>query len=156
MLFSNCVFTANWGARGGGVSALGATVTSLDSVFTANVSRYSGAGIYCQDTLGTFDRCSFKGNSAGGNGGGYGADNVNPSIRFRDCLFSGNRSANGGGLRFGGGSNELVNCTVAGNYANETSGGIHAADGNTILRNSIVWHNGIRRQWSSDLGRLDL
>jgi len=141
VVFSSCIFVANHGGRGGAVSALGSTLTFRDSEFNANTCSYAGAGIYCQGVQGAFERCSFMGNSASV-GGGYGTDNFNPSISFRDCLFSGNRAAYGGGLRLGNGSNELVNCTVAGNFATETGGGIYASDGSTKVHNSIIWHNG--------------
>jgi hypothetical protein len=122
---------------GGGVlfSVAGGTVRNC---MVTGCRADCGGGIFFAAAGGLADRCVLRGNQAltgyKQGGGGYGQGGA----VFRDCLFTGNRANEGGGLFLYGGLAE--NCTLATNSANWKSGGVRFYYGGTVS-NCVVYGN---------------
>jgi hypothetical protein len=111
-VFTNCVFTGNLAAFGGGVKPGRATLVNCTIV--GNAAHINGGGVHSQDAP-TLINCLIGGNTAGVSGGG----------------FFGARS-----------EAELVNCTVVDNLAAKNGGSLYCKDYTDVtLQNSIVWSN---------------
>lgn len=99
------------GDVGGGIVSDG-DLTMSNCVFTNNTSApgFSGGGVYQAGGIGYFAACSFTGNTAAGGGG---LEIINASATIADCTISGNQAtATAGGVEFqtigGGGSKTLT------------------------------------------------
>ncbi|MBP7933741.1 MAG: hypothetical protein KA354_03750 [Phycisphaerae bacterium] len=58
------------------------------------------------------------------------------------CVLSGNHTnANGGAVYSYDACPTLINCTVVGNTATSSHGGVHFVDGSAYVYNSILWGN---------------
>lgn len=155
--------TAGWG---GGIVNVAGTLTVQDSTFAGNSASHNGGGIYnmAGGTLTVLDSM-FTGNGAGGEGGGICSEES--TLTVRDSTFYNNSAGNGGGLsnrdyetsrtatvqnntfvanaadQGGGlytvGALKMENCTVAGNSASDSGGGVCGS--NYILHNTILWGN---------------
>ena len=90
-------------------------------------------------------RCKFQRNSAERHGGAIVAgENSCPTLI--SCLFTGNKADFGGGIfNFGDGEAIsyplIINCTMSGNIAFTSGGGIYIDNSLPIIRNSILWDN---------------
>ena len=131
---------------GGGIYLAGSSHADLsDCTFTGN-SAATGGGMFIDDSNPTLTNVAFIGNEAGdgiaGSGGGIWNDEGSPTLS--NVLFSGNAcTLDGGGMKSGGaGSNPiLINTTFSGNAAGGSGGGLNTTSPNTTIRNSVIWNN---------------
>jgi predicted outer membrane repeat protein len=95
-----------------------------------NESYWDGGGI-CYDTGEVFDR--------------EGRETRNGAFDLIGCLIHNNTSEFGGGVYLGEGfwdyreSGNIINNTIANNYATDIGGGIYMEDTNLDLLNTILW-----------------
>lgn len=88
--------------------------------------------------------CTFSGNFAGGFGGAI--DNHGGLLLLSDSTITGNSAGRGGGITNRAGlasaaQTSLTRCTVAGNFATNSGGGISNIDGNLTLTHCTVSSN---------------
>jgi hypothetical protein len=147
---SNCIFSENSSADGGGVWNRSDSVTLINCSFTGNSAHSSsneygyGGGMYTGGNPmivnGIFSR-----NSAEQAGGGMYIGG-NPTII--NCIFSGNSTGEkGGGMYIRSWIAMLTNCTFAGNSAQNGKAlacatGIIGGSGNAKGTNCILWDGG--------------
>ncbi len=135
----------NQGDHGAGIFAadLAATLSIDGSTVQGNQATLEGGGIYIGGAGSTLLILNSRvaGNSADSGGGiAVGLDAV---ATITNCTVSGNTAAgpidgNGGGIH-NSGTLDIMNSTIAGNYASNNGGGLSGAG---IVTNSIVWANG--------------
>ena len=151
-----CEFIGNSaGNTGGAMSSRGQSEpVVVGCTFTHNRASGSGGAIYSHQSpnwnntayRAHYTNCTFLGNTTSGSGGAV--CNVFSNIVFNNCVFSGNEARQSGG----GMSNEyysssrLVNCTFAGNRADQQTNSSGGAFFNyyysaPILSNCILWGN---------------
>lgn len=74
-----------------------------------------------------------SGNSSNGGafigGGGIFVGSINPSLIINCLVTNNSTTANGGGIRIGGGKAVIINTTISGNTSNGLGGGINMVDG---------------------------
>lgn len=121
---ANCIFTNNYGIRGGGMENAFSSPVMTNCTFTGNTSTNRGGGMYNNSSSPTITGCTFSGNSASQGGGLY---NSVSSPTLTDCSFSGNTATNSGGGIFGitSSSPTITGCTFSGNSADYRGGGIY-------------------------------
>ncbi|MDH5297522.1 MAG: right-handed parallel beta-helix repeat-containing protein, partial [Desulfobulbaceae bacterium] len=134
---------ANSGQNGGGIGVNASTLTVADATINANTDSGSNGGglnITGASTV-SLTRCEVKGNKTVQRGGGIyvGAG----TTTLTNCTVSGNTVGTltweeGGGIRNYGTLN-LMNTTVAGNYAPQ-GGGLFNSGTATVI-NAIFWDN---------------
>jgi hypothetical protein len=146
-------------AQSSGVAVSAVSSSVVGCTISNNCSLGKGCGAYLQDSL--MDRCLVTGNVGGGEClGGGGVFETNSMIR--NSLIVSNRvliyaaepscGAFGGGVYMQGGA--LVNCTIAGNSAQETSrgpgggGGVFAQSGG--ITNCNIYFNSVDLDSSSN------
>lgn len=159
-------FTHGSSDRGGAVwCEAGAAPTIEDCVFEGNASRDGGALYYqALPSLppGRIERCTFRDNTALGDGGGARVSNA----RMDRCVFLANDAGSGGGayvflqgavsntllvrnsarnsggaLAFDGDQIELTGCTIAENTAAAGGGLSLGLDPETLVVNTVLWDN---------------
>jgi predicted outer membrane repeat protein len=140
---TNCIFTGNHAAYGGGGSHGGYV---LNSTYRGNTATNFGGGVQ----FGSLYSCAVLSNSAGSSGGGVrGATTMSNctvvgnsagsgggtylTLSVRNCTLSNNVATSQGGGAFGG---ALSNCTIRGNFAN-IGGGTYGS----LLFNSTLQGN---------------
>ena len=139
-------------AISGGVAVYAVSSSVVGCAISNNFSLGQGAGAFLQDSF--MDRCLVTGNVGGGEGNGGGGIFETNSI-VRNSLIASNQvfiyaaepnsGSLGGGVYMQGGA--LVNCTVTGNSAQETSsapgggGGVFAQSGG--ITNCIIYFNSL-------------
>ena len=129
---TNCLFYGNQNLTGNGAGQNGGT--TVDCVFSNNVSLHRGGGASALDAI----NCLFVGNVAtngDGHGGGlYAGSAVN-------SRFIGNTAIYGGGAF----RSQLVNCLLVRNHAIKGSGGVHggsqAGISSVVLQSCTVADN---------------
>jgi uncharacterized repeat protein (TIGR01451 family) len=136
---------------GGAIVNLDAKLTVADSLLYANSAGFSGigggaiedSGGYANGTQTTIRNTTITGNSApNGSGGGIGAAMQNGNIV--NSTIAGNYAYNfGGGVFANDNGAHLLDSTVAGNYSYNIGGGIAQGTGgtHTVINNSIVGDN---------------
>jgi predicted outer membrane repeat protein len=150
MQLTNCIFSYNSSIRGGGLyDSYAGGVRVVDCIFTSNFARHLGGGVYNSGgTTGQiFIGCTFNYNYSTGYGGGiYNKNNCSPMIK--NCLFTGNSAYNWGrALLFDNCNAEVINCTIADNYA--LKGGAicfgneeyEILPSDVTITNCIFWNN---------------
>ena len=102
------------------------------------VTRFDGAGIYCDTASPTISFCTIAGNETGaggttGAGGGfYVTTGANPEIS--GCTIEANKAGHGAGIACKYGSSPLINSNlISGNTAYGYGGGISCTDSNAVL-----------------------
>lgn len=142
---SDCVIRGNRADRGGGLFISGGAVTIRDCEIVSNsASPYSdlvpaGGGVLASG--GVIEDSILSDNKVTeGSGGGFHGDAV-----LTRCLITGNRVEGQAGSAFGGGAysgegTHLLQCTVAGNDAQDGGDGIRGSG--TVVERCIVWGNG--------------
>ncbi|MCP4251425.1 MAG: right-handed parallel beta-helix repeat-containing protein [bacterium] len=139
---NSIVFGVNTGA-GGGMYDSGHSLTLTSCKFIGN-SAGAGGGLYNRPldaSDSTITNCAFVGNSAvGSSGRGGGLYNSGFSPSMTNCSFLGNTGKIGGGAFCEQGA-VVVNCTLAGNHASDSGGGMYLGDLYTTITNSILWGN---------------
>jgi formylglycine-generating enzyme required for sulfatase activity len=141
----NCTLIENSAVYSGAGAFLDGGGTIQDSTIISNSVVSSGGGLYVSG--GTVLRCVISRNkvTASGEGGGIYVSTVST---VRNCLITGNSSANNsGGVRLRGGA-ALENCTVVGNSTVVVGSGIYADSGTRII-NCIVWSNNPSISWGA-------
>jgi hypothetical protein len=124
--FENCEFAYNFSnTRAGGVLDASSNLTLINCTFLENVTLGSGGGLYAVNQFNDayIENCVFDSNVAYTAGGGM---NNFETRSIVNCLFTGNYSPEGGGLRLGGGT-LVANCTFLENDAT-IGGGIYLLD----------------------------
>ena len=102
----------------------------------------NGAGIFSRENL-RLDRMALVNNDCGPKGGGGGLAVFAGSLNMTNCTVAGNRSGHGGGIELAHGavSGAIVNSTISGNQSMTSGGGIRAAAGDIVVRNSTITGN---------------
>ena len=161
-VISGCTVARNAsGSSGGGGAFFECFPTITDSTFRDNSTlgglntsiNCNGGGIRLVGGHLTIDGCVISGNSAADRGGGMA---LSGSATISDCVISGNRAtgiyynlnkpgsgAAGGISCEGSGTHvEIMRCTIAGNVATFTGGGVYAAGMASLhIVSSIIWDN---------------
>jgi hypothetical protein len=114
--------------------------------FYRNFSNYGGAVSVQYSSLITFDGVKGLGNEANGTSsanGGFlyqGVDSLGAD--FINCVLSGNRAKNYGGVVRPSGNLTFTNCTIVGNISESWGGVVLLFEGDVLtLENSILWQN---------------
>ncbi len=175
LTLSDCDFVTNHASgAGGSVSTESTPLTVVDCRFTGSTTTASsfseGGALNCVTASATLVRCVFKGNRSGSHGGalnfkgdlltcsdsifsgnsaGYygGAVKVmgNQPVRFTQCMFSGNTTAQmGGGVASYATDAIFAHCTFTANRSDQNGGGfcqMSTTPTNTRFNNSIFWSN---------------
>ena len=140
-------FHENNSTQSGG--ALFLTDGSLEiegGTFYRNSSKYGGAVSVQNSSLITFDGVKGLGNEANVTTSGMGGFlyQSSDSLRadFINCVLSGNRAKNYGGVVRPSGNLTFTNCTVVGNISETWGGVVILFDGDVLtMENSILWQN---------------
>jgi predicted outer membrane repeat protein len=149
-----------------GVSNLGNQASFVHCRFEENACQGKGGGFYGSVlSSAQLISCAFTGNSSGEIGGGI---YTNQDLVLQNCLLSGNRASEGGGVFYyitSGLNARLNHCTFGGNFAEDRGGAVAVflstglSGFSMILENSILWGNSANGQgrqiWSND-GALSL
>ena len=114
----------NWPGQGGGINCADcASLTVEDCALIDNVADYGGGISSTFSYLSVID-CRFSGNRAVCGGGGLRLSG-GPAVIVTGCTFDGNYSYDGGAVLCGpGGGLTMSNCTLFGNMADNSGGGI--------------------------------
>ncbi len=143
---TGCTIDGNSADLGGGITARSSSSASyFDCTISAN-SAVIGGGANCTNVSDTtFDSCQFLGNTAGDRGGGVFAGDGPTTVSFVNCLFTNNSGLVGAGVSLRswfGTTNTIINCTITGNNATATGGGVGIEDtGAVVIANSIIYGN---------------
>jgi len=128
-VFDSCIISGCvGGGYGGGIAVLNADITLNACTIMANEADGVGGGLYVQSSsLSAVEGCVIAGNVADAGGG---ARLGGTSLLLTDCLIWDNSATyavvdeGGGGVLLNGGG--LLNCTVVGNWAGGSGGGVLA------------------------------
>jgi len=142
---TDCTFEDNHATyRAGGMGNFhGSSPRVLRCTFTNNSAEYSGGAVGNWDgSAPTFIECVFSHNQAEDDGGAV-CNESDSDAAFENCIFFANYSDGfSGALKNRRADLLLTNCTIAGNEARWTCGGLWSgASGRTRLRNCILWGN---------------
>jgi hypothetical protein len=128
-------YTATWGSA---VYIDGTSPTISGCIFTGNTSNVGGA-VYCGEptALPTISSCTISHNVADSGGGMY-VHEASPSIT--GCMIFGNSAGTGGGVFCYGSSCAAAfsTCTLVGNWATTSGGGMECYDAFPTLDNTII------------------
>ncbi|UCG15864.1 MAG: right-handed parallel beta-helix repeat-containing protein [Phycisphaerales bacterium] len=133
---TDCMFTGNLGANGGGLRINAASPTLRNCTFTCNTSTGRAAGLYIDNSSSpTVIDGKFISNAAGGGGGGVYVHDSSPTLV--NCSFLGNTTMwGGGGVDHDNSAAILSNCLFSGNQADRDGGGLrNKVDGHVALVN---------------------
>lgn len=131
-----------WTDFGGGIYCSMSSPTISNCAFISNTAEEQGGGMYCgAGSNPTVIGSSFEDNRADAGGAVSIAGNAGPV--FRQCLFFNNAAEfYGAALASRGAAVALANCTISGNEAGESGGGIWSdRAGSFRLDNCILWGN---------------
>ncbi len=96
----------------------------LTGLTIQNSKHTKSGGVYKVHGTNQIKYCTFKNNSATGQGGALLLFGINVTIE--GCLFEGNTAQQGGAIYCGGDNNKkLINCDFIGNYISGDTGGTH-------------------------------
>ena len=139
LLITNCVISNNIGTPGGidaggyynaGLTALGCRIV--------NNTGGGGGGAYAWSKS-VLDHCIIQGNS---NGAGIYLKVGSGGSIIRNCLIADNKSR--GIYIEAGATNQITACTIAGNYAYTSGGGVYlAGDGSDTFTNCMIASNSL-------------
>ena len=154
---TDCVVQNNYSeSYGGGIYVDDAVSTVLltNCTIERNQNKCCGGGIYIEDSPAVLTNCQILNNSAwqideygdtdGHHGGGMYANNYNGSpVSMTGCTVLGNRAhLSGGGLKLCGGKITVTECLVAENTTtDDEGGGVYADDGELHFVNCIIRDN---------------
>lgn len=165
----NCVITGNSSdTNGGGIYCVSGYIPylsysspTIDNCMISRNSATYGGGIYCGNGYAKITNCTISRNTAEKNGGGIycnslyfiGAWYSLFSPKIINSIISRNSAQKGGGIYCYASSPKITNCTIIGNFAEETGGGINCTtffsltyplpqqtiSSNPTIKNSILW-----------------
>jgi hypothetical protein len=126
--------------HGGGIYAGGGTVTVNNTTVNSNNGGGNGGGVYFSGTTLTISKGVVSGNKTTTNGGSGGLYIGSGSATVTNSFITGNdgEGNNGGGIWNNGATLNVINSTIAGNYASRSGGGLY---GSGTIKNSIIWGN---------------
>ena len=108
----------------------------------ANCQSWKCHGAMYADGNSRVVRCIFRENKGWFNGSALQAAG---NAFIENCLFTANEQwggkGNGGGTVYLGGSSRLVNCTIAGNVGNESTGICNSEYGSAVVQNCAIFGN---------------
>jgi hypothetical protein len=144
-IVSNCTFVGNSvGYNAGGLGNFDASSPRVTRcTFNGNTAILSGGAVgNWQDCVAVYKKCVFSGNYAG-DGAGAVANMSGSGSAFENCIFSDNNTNGlGGAMKNTGAVVILANCTIDGNRADLTCGGVWSGmAGDVQLDNCILWGN---------------
>ncbi len=144
VFLTDTTISDNSAFRGGGVSAVGSTVTSLRSRILENLAdaegRVAGGGVEVELSTLTLTKSTISGNSSTRLGGGIYV--YRGSVSLSEATISDNKAVRGGGIYTRSSVVNLNNGTLSGNSASENGGGIYAIQSSTVtLSNSTMSEN---------------
>ena len=151
-----------------GASLSGFTLTGGATRITGDyANERCGGGLWCDTSNPSVSNCVVVGNSATGNGGGafYGtfynctfAQNWTTGngggasgAILKNCIISSNAATMGGGVHSSTGPGQIYaallnNCTLIGNVASDSGGGVNASTlNNSVLSGNVALNQGGRR-----------
>ncbi|MBM3434829.1 MAG: T9SS type A sorting domain-containing protein [Bacteroidetes bacterium] len=142
--FINGKITNNNGFMyGGGLNIGNDSQVLLDHVEILNNSAVHGGGIFCAMATGLLRNSTLMHNEAENGGGVFCSDGANLSMEY--SLIARNMAAiNGGGAKIADGTLNLQNCTLSGNSAGESGGGLYydlSYPALSQISSSILWDN---------------
>ncbi|MDR2698565.1 MAG: Ig-like domain repeat protein [Candidatus Methanoplasma sp.] len=122
---TNCTFIGNSTAWDGGAAyAYYATIT--DCTFIDNAAKQDGGALHMYSSA-VVTNCVFTGNTVMDDAGG--AVYVEVGATITDCTFTDNTAPRGGAVCLNRDNNFMINCTLSGNTAtNSTSGTVHIGE----------------------------
>jgi CSLREA domain-containing protein len=128
LTLENCIVSGNEAVIGGALNSEGVSVTILSTTISNNVGHFCCGAIRNYYGVKLLMRNSVVEDNTvtTGNGGGV-ADFYPSSFTAYDSTFSGNVAGNGGGI-FVTGRTTLKRCTITGNSASGSGGGLYRAD----------------------------
>lgn len=138
----NCNIRDNLGTSAAGMLNSSGSTTSVEDCLFQNNRATSVSGGAMSNTLGatvSITRCRFLGNKAQAAGGAI--HNSTSLATVDDSIFVGNTGLSGATINNSGSTMILTHCTLAGNVAFSTAGGILSTSSSTELHNCILWGN---------------
>jgi cysteine-rich repeat protein len=170
----NCTFVDNQGEHGGAMELEGSTSTVTDCTFVQNATTTQQAGDSDEDGgavlvhwgQATFERCTFKQNSANDDGGAMNISAADVTINacvfednttadegggvaavtthsplISDTVFYGNTASRGGGLEADRASFDVENTLFVNNQADEGGGAMDFTNAHSNFRNCLFYGN---------------
>ena len=127
------------GARGGGMYINEGSPTVSNCLFTENFGAFGG-GLYILNDLSlTLNNCSFL-NNTGSYGGGIYSEGENANPTLQNCTFESNTATIVGGAVYGISSISIIDCQINGNQA-ESVAGVFVSNGVLEMTNTVVSNN---------------
>jgi len=114
-LITDVIFVSNWAEKGGAVCSLQSSPVITDAVIKHNDALFDGGGFYCFGGEPVLTNCLFHGNTGNEGGAIYCLNDVPPLT--------------------------IMNCTIYGNSATDSGGGIYCTGAPMAAGNCIVWDN---------------
>ncbi len=124
---------------GGAVCCRESDPTIINCVITDNTASGGGAlggGVYCFASSPTIVDCTIVWNSAGNWGGGIYLNGCNLAIV--GCVIAGNTALRGGGVGCWDSGTTVLNCTIAGNLATQSSYANHEGGGGIWVKDNSI------------------
>jgi hypothetical protein len=151
--YSNCEFRDNHALVDGGAvyQSLQTSVGSTNCLVVGNTATGNGGGVLG----GTWIKSRFVDNHAGGSGGAAYRSVVGNTVieentavlgggvalgNVTQSLLTGNRAQTGGAV-YNSNSHAVNNCTIIGNFATNSAGGVFSTPNGMALLSSIVYFN---------------
>lgn len=140
-LIVNCTFVDNWSLNHGALNDHGAS-TLIDCVFETNHSAQFGAGLYIHHDAATFaDGCSFRFNTAVGEGAGAYTRSMHGAMVMNSTFF-GNEADHGAGFyQAEGSATHVDSCVFSENTGVTAGGGIYGDRASPTITNCTFIDN---------------
>lgn len=127
---------SNMASSNGGAIYVNGNVTVTKGNLAKNLSVLSGGSIYVQSGTVTMNNISLTESFASNDGGGLYLGNGSLSIgNSASNIIKGNTASNGGGVCIANGTLNMEKCTITGNTANLSGGGVYVANMTAVTIN---------------------